>query len=75
MLLSGKDHKAMAAVREQVVYIATLSSVPWLFKLIVNAMEQLSKIGVKTSIYVFLDWCTEQVDIRRKVTNPFTPEG
>lgn len=68
MLESGKDHEAITAVHEQTVYIATLSSVPWLFKLIVNSMELLTRVGIRMSFNVFLDWCTQQVEIRRKVS-------
>lgn len=67
LLKSGKYHEAVTAVHEQAAYIGALSSVPWLFKLIVNSMEVLGHIGIKTRFNAFLDWCTEQVEARRNV--------
>ncbi|KAJ4396529.1 hypothetical protein N0V93_000749 [Gnomoniopsis smithogilvyi] len=66
LLKTGEHHEAITAIREQTVYIGTLSTVPWLFSMIVNSMEVLSNIGIKTSFNIFLDWCTQQVDARRK---------
>lgn len=67
LLKSGIHHPAVTAIREQAAYIGSLSSVPWLFKLIVNSMDILGYFGVKTSFNTFLEWCTEQVEARRKV--------
>lgn len=70
MLESAKDHVAIAAVREQTVHIATIGLLPWLFLLLVKTMELLNQIGIRVSFSVFLDWCTEQVEAKRKVSAP-----
>lgn len=67
MLATGKEHPAVNGVREQAAYIGALGTMPWLFKVIVKLISVLGKAGLQLSFQAFLDWCSEELEARRKV--------
>lgn len=69
LLESGRAHPAVDGVREQAVYIGILGLVPWLFISLVKFMDTLGKVGLKFSFQAFLDWCSDEVKAKRKVSS------
>lgn len=75
MLETGRSHPAVDGVREQVVYIAVLGMMPWLFISLVNIMDMLNTLGVKSGFQEFLDWCSAELAARRKVSRAYLDES
>ncbi|CAN8106130.1 unnamed protein product [Discula destructiva] len=67
MLASGQNHAAITGVGVQNVFVATLGCVPWLSHIVVTCMQFLNKFGMKASFSIFLDWCMEQLEVKRKI--------
>lgn len=73
LLESGRAHPAVDGVREQAVYIGVLGVVPWFFAAVANIMQALGKIGLKSSFQEFLDWCADEMEVKRKVSYVLLP--
>lgn len=58
----------MEGVREQSMYIGILQKLPWAFPALAQAIEEFGKLGFKTSFQSFLDWCSQELEARRKVS-------